>query len=406
MLQGKHALIGPDVFFNPASFLKDLNHVQENGFNITGKIIIDERAHVIMPYHIRLDNLTDKIGSTKRGIGQAAKDKAERTTNITVADMISENFERKIKAVIESKKEELLNKGIINGKRNVARYAQRTHEVYSGYAEKIKKYVGSGIYTLNDQIKKNKRIILEGAQGTLLDVVHGTRPFVTSSNTTAGGAAANLGIDVRKFKIIGITKAYPTRVGEGPFPTELGNYADTKKEGITGKLTMQERKKIAHGNTTLLGKALRVDGKEYGATTGRPRRTGLPDFVALKYAAIANGIDEWAITKIDVLGNKSFKAATAYKKNNQTTTQFPFKLQGWKPKYSNAEYFWNKMTEEETKKICKKGYNSIPTGMKRYIKDLVTYTQTPASIISLGPERNATLTKDVLKKTKTYLKKR
>ena len=224
----------------------------------------------------------------------------------------------------------------------------------------------NGCYILNDQIKEGDKVIFEGAQGTLLDVVHGTRPFVTSSNTTAGGSAANMGVDIRGFKIIGIAKAYPTRVGEGPFPTELGSYEQVKKEEDE-ELTMRERRKLAEGDQYLIGRSIRRDGKEYGATTNRPRRTGFPDFVALKYSAMINGIDEWVITKIDILGGKGFKAAIQYKKNSVTTKKFPINLEGWTPEYSK-EYFWPKIKEEDKQKICKKGYDALPSGMKKIHK--------------------------------------
>jgi len=213
VLQGKNVVIGPDMFFNPGSFLKDLNHVEENGFKITKKIVIDERAHVIMPYHIKLDEASEgKIGTTKRGIGPAAQDKAARTTDITVSDLIGENFLSRIQEVVKSKKEELMDKKILNTKFDEDRYCKRVYEIYSGYAERIKKYVGQTSYLLNDELRKGKSLLLEGAQGSLLDVVHGTRPYITSTNTIAGGAGANLGLDLRSFKIIGIAKAYPARM--------------------------------------------------------------------------------------------------------------------------------------------------------------------------------------------------
>jgi adenylosuccinate synthase len=393
VLQGKNTLIGPDVFFNPGSFLKDLITVEENGFKIKGKIVIDERAHVIMPYHIVLDTKKEEksaIGTTKRGIGPAAKDKAERTTDITVSDMVSESFLDKIK-------------DILNTRNDVDKYSKKVYEVYSGYAAKIKKYVRESTYLLNDELKKGKSVLIEAAQGSLLDVVHGTRPYVTSSNTIAGGAAANLGIDLRKFQIIGIVKAYPTRVGEGNFVTELGEYEQTKQEQ-SKQLTVAERRKVIDGDKNLLGRWIRFDGAEYGATTGRPRRTGQPDFVALKYSAMINAVNKWIITKIDVLSGKTFKAAIAYKKNKEITEKFPFRLDGWKPVYGTREYFWPKMNEEECIAAVNGGYETLPEGMKQYIKDLVIYTRVPVSMISLSPKREITLVKDVLEKTSEYLK--
>jgi len=400
ILQGKNVLIGPDVFFNPGSFLKDLKQVSER-FRVDGQIVIDERAHVIMPYHVVLDG-GQGIGTTKRGIGPAAKDKANRTTDITVSDMIGDDFLNRIKEVVSEKKDELLANKVINTKYDVSRYCDKVYEVYSKYAAKIKQYVGPG-YILNQELRKGKSLLLEGAQGTLLDVVHGTRPFVTSSNTVAGGAAANLGIDLRGFRIIGIVKAYPTRVGEGPFPTELGSYENIKNEE-TSKLTIADKRRVIDGDTELLGRWIRMDGAEYGATTGRARRVGYPDFVALRYSASVNGFDEWVITKIDVLGGKEFKAAIEYKKNGTKTKNFPYKLDGWKPEFG-SKYFWASMTEKQCVEAVVAGYDGLPDGMKEYVKDLVVNTGVPVRMISLSPKRKITVVKDVLKRTTEYLAK-
>jgi len=199
---------------------------------------------------------------------------------------------------------------------------------------------------------------------------------VTSSNTTAGGAYANLGVNPKLFKVIGIVKAYPTRVGEGPFPTEL------KDE---------------------LGEAIQKDGHEFGATTGRPRKAGMPDFVALRYSGMINAVDEWAITKLDVLSGKRFKAAIAYEKDGKKTEEFPFRLDGYKPIYEK-EYYFDAMDEEECKGIVEKGYDALPEGVKEYVKDLVKYTKIPVSMISLSPKRDITVVKNVLERTKEYLK--
>ena len=404
VVQGKNVLIGPDVFFNPASFLKDLNHVEESGFEVKGRILVDGRANVIMPYHIMMDRIEGgKIGSTKRGVGPAARDKADRTSNITVSDMMGGKFFEKVRGIVESRSHDFARKGILKRESDALKYARRCCEVYSSYASKIRKHVGNACYVIDEELKKGGEFIFEGAQGTLLDIVHGTGPFVTSSNTTAGGAAANLGVDIRNFKIIGIVKAYPTRVGEGPFPTELGSYEKVKKENRDYVLSVKDRRKIAEGDEYLLGRSIRIDGDEYGATTGRPRRTGFPDFVALRYSAVVNGIDEWAITKTDVLGGKEFKAAVCYRKRSVATQKFPVNLKGWVPDYSK-KYFWPKMTEDEKIKACSKGYDHLPAGMKSYIKDMVKYTKVPVKMVSIGPEREMTVVRNVLKKTKEHLR--
>lgn len=407
VVQGKNAAIGPDVFFNPKSFFSDCETATKAGFRISGKILIDERAHIIMPYHVALDSGSDasgKLGTTKRGIGPVAKDKAARTEDITVNDLISNGFKEKIRAVVAAKSNELAAAKVIEKSSDAEKYAAAVYAEYSPYAEKLRRYVGSSSYALNDAMARGQAILVEGAQATLLDVVHGTRPYVTSSNCTAGGAAANLGIDLRKFRIIAVAKAYPTRVGEGGFPTELGNYEDAKKEKKGEILTAAEKKKAVDGDLKLLGKWIRQDGHEFGATTGRPRRTGFPDFVALRYSGMINSVDEWAVTKIDVLSGKPFRAAVAYEKDGRKTTQFPFKLDGWKAVHGKKEYFWQQMNESEEMAAVKKGYDALPGGMKEYIRDLAVFTGIPASIVSIGPEREMTVIKDVLKRTREYLR--
>ncbi len=406
VVQGRNAAIGPDVFFNPKSFFADYESVIKAGFKISGRILIDERAHVIMPYHTAMDaggGATEQLGTTKRGIGPVAKDKASRTEDITVSDLVGTGFKEKLNAVVAAKANELIGNRITTAA-ELNKYANEIYMQYVRYANELKKYVGSCAYELNEALASGKSLLLEGAQATLLDIVHGTRPFVTSSNCTAGGAAANLGIDIRKFRIIAVAKAYPTRVGEGSFPTELGNYEDAKKERKGETLTAAEKKKAIDGDLPLLGKWIRQDGREFGATTGRPRRTGFPDFVALRYSGMINGADEWAITKIDVLSGKPFKAAVAYEKDGKKTTRFPFKLEGWKPVYGRKEYFWPPMDENEKMAAVQKGYDALPQGMKEYVKDLAISTGAPVSMVSIGPEREMTVVKDALKRTAEYLK--
>lgn len=381
VLQGRNVAIGPDVFFNPETFLKDYEAVVSSGFRISGRILIDERAHVIMPYHIALDAGLEsegdiKIGTTKRGIGPVARDRASRTEDLSVADIISPYFRKKLLSVLAAKKDELVRHKIIGGSEETSGYADGIVDKYSGYAEKIRAFVGSVSYELNSAIANGSSVLLEGAQGTLLDIVHGTRPFVTSSNTTAGGAFANLGLNPKLFKVIGVVKAYPTRVGEGLLPTELNDD---------------------------LGKQIQTEGGEFGATTGRPRRVGMPDFVALKYSAMINAVDEWAVTKADVLAGKRFRAAVAYEKNGERTEQFPFSLEGWKPVYSSKTYYFEKFTEADSVLMAEKGFNSIPEGLKDYVKDFVQFTNVPVSMISLSPKREITVVKGVLEGTKRYL---
>ncbi len=381
VLQGKNVAIGPDVFFNPIQFLKDYQAVLDNGFRITGRVLIDERAHVIMPYHVAADASQEthgstKIGTTKRGIGPVAKDKASRTEDLAVFDLVSNDLRSRILSILKSKQDDLVSLGIIKNRAEIESYADKLAAEYSIYAEKIRPFVGSVVYELSSAIHSGKTVIMEGAQGTLLDIVHGTRPFVTSSNSTAGGAFANIGLNAKLFKIIGIVKAYPTRVGEGLFVTEL---------------------------KTELGAQIQKEGGEFGATTGRPRKVGMPDFVALRYSAMVNGIDEWAVTKIDVLAGKRFKAAVAYERDGKRTERFPFRLDRFLPVYGR-EYFFESFSEEQALHYVKNGYDSLPQGMKDYFMDLVKFTGAPIGLISMSPKRDITVVKDVLERTRGYLK--
>ncbi len=366
-VRGKNVAIGPDVFVNPEALLKDLQSVKD----YKGRIVVDERAHVILPYHLTLDD-GGKLGTTKRGIGPAAEDRASRTRDITFSDLISEKFREKLHEVLKEKEPVLRNTGISN----MADYENEVSRTCSEYASRMKPLIGNAGLELHNAIQRGEKVILEGAQAALLDIVHGTRPYVTSSNTTAGGAFANLGLNPMHFKVVGVAKAYPTRVGEGPFPTELKNE---------------------------LGRRIQEDGHEFGATTGRPRKAGMPDFVALRYSARINSFDEIAVTKLDVLAGKEFTAAVKYEKERETTENFPFMLEGWQPVYGKTYYF-ESFTEAEAERMCKEGYTSLPAGMRDYLEDMAAAIKTPISMVSLSPKREVTLTKGVLEATAKFAK--
>ncbi|MBI2133126.1 adenylosuccinate synthase [Candidatus Woesearchaeota archaeon] len=377
VLQGKNAAIGPDVFFNPKSFFADIKEVESKGFRLAGRVVVDDRAHVIMPYHIALDmsheNSGRRIGTTGKGIGPVAKDKASRREDITIHDLLFDIG--KIREVVAAKENELVRNGIIcQGEADD--YAESLVREYSSYASLLKPFVGNVMYILNNALATGQSILVEAAQGTLLDIVHGTRPFVTSSNTTSGGAFANLGLNPKLFRIIGIVKAYPTRVGEGLFPTEMDDE---------------------------FGKQVQMDGFEFGATTGRVRRIGMPDFVALSYSAAVNGVDEWVVTKLDVLAGKEFTAAVSYEKDGQVSSEFPSRLDGWKPVYNGRTYYFDKFSEDQAMAMVEMGFDALPDGIKDFLKDLVMHTRVPVSMVSLGPERGVTVIKNVLERTKGWL---
>ncbi|MFA6056374.1 MAG: adenylosuccinate synthase, partial [Thermodesulfovibrionales bacterium] len=303
LYKGKKCLIGNGVVVEPASLLEEINGLKKRGIEIDkSNLFLSKNAHVIMPYHMALDRENEKlrgsksIGTTGRGIGPAYCDKINRS-GIRVADLLQpEFFKEKLKANlfhINFLLENLYKARVFN--------SDNIYDEYMGYAEKLKEYVADTDIIINKTIAEGGNILLEGAQGTLLDIDHGTYPYVTSSNATAGGACTGLGIGPTKIsKVLGVVKAYTTRVGAGPFPTEIKDS---------------------------LGDAIREKGGEYGATTGRPRRCGWLDMVILRHSARINGLTGIAITKLDILdGLETIKICTSYKHNGKTYKEFPKEL--------------------------------------------------------------------------------
>jgi adenylosuccinate synthase len=314
-----------------------------------------------MPYHKLLDNIreqgTNKIGTTGRGIGPAYIDKYMRT-GIRVVDLLDRKvLSDKLKANIEEKNR-LLSKVYGSAELDVDKIIGE----YEEFDKKIDPYVTDTSVYLNAALRKNKKILAEGAQGALLDVDHGTYPFVTSSNPTSGGACTGLGIPPTAVKnIVGIVKAYSTRVGNGPFPTE---YTD----GI--------------------GERLRSVGHEFGATTGRPRRCGWLDMVSLKYSLEVNGIREIALTKLDVLDAfDEIKICTGYKKDGRILKTFPTDVQtldNAEPVYKSYRG-WN-ATISDAKK-----YKQLPKQTQHYIEIIEKLSGVPVSIVSVGARRDQTI---------------
>lgn len=395
VFHNKNVAIGPGVLVNPETLCNEYDYLVKEGFKT--KLFIDARANVIMPYHIDIDaareNSGKGVGSTKKGIGPCAEDAARRNTAITVGDLTG-NFREKLIKVLELKKKDFSN----------AVDVERIYNAYSAYGQKLKPFVIDDLaYGLSEAAKKGK-VLLEGAQGTLLDLHHGTKPYQTSTDVTAQAAFSLLGIDGRGFKKIAVAKAYPSRVGGGPFLTRLGTPEQVKLEDKDSGITADEIAAAKKGDDYLLGKWIRKKGNEYGTTTGRAREVGMPDFVALKYSAVINGLsreDGWALTLVDILGDIPLKAAIAYEKDGIKRTTFPAQLDGWEPIYEKLQG-WPEI--ENAAEICKKGYDALPEGVKEYCKRLVEFTDVPVEIISLGPGREMTLFSGVREKTLVYLK--
>src|SRR5574341_90225 len=292
----KVCVIGNGVVIDLEYFFTEVEGLKKRGINPQNRLWISESAHLVMPYHKIMEayeeeKRIEKIGTTLRGIGPAYQDKIARV-GIRISDLWNEKiFEAKVKENLKAKQNVLKNY-----KRKLS--LSQTVKNALSFKSKIKNYVADTSLFLNQAIKQGKNLLLEGAQGTLLDVDFGTYPFGTSSNTTVGGACTGLGIAPKTIdEVIGVAKAYSTRVGNGPFPTELNDS---------------------------LGNFLRQKGDEFGATTSRPRRCGWLDLVVLKYATRINGIEKLAITKLDVLDNlEEIKVCSGYKYKNDILKEFP-----------------------------------------------------------------------------------
>ncbi len=359
-------VIGNGVVIDPVALMQEIEMVKGFGIDITGRLLISHNAHLIMPYHKLLDTIREKgdrkIGTTGRGIGPAYIDKAMRV-GIRIVDLLDRDvLSEKIKYNI-AEKNQLLKKVYETDELDVNKIISE----YVEFDEKIDEFIADTSYYLNSALRTGKRILAEGAQGALLDVDHGTYPFVTSSNPTSGGACTGLGIAPTYIdSVLGVVKAYSTRVGNGPFPTEL-----TDEVGLT----------------------LREIGSEYGATTGRPRRCGWFDAVSVRYSAMVNGIEKTAIMKLDVLdGFDEIKVCVGYEHNGKWLKSFPTDLKTLAALTPVFEKFagWKTSIADIRK------YDELPTNCKSYVAALARLTGTEIEIISVGPRRDQTIRRTLL----------
>lgn len=369
-LHGKKLIIGNGVVVDPIQLYNEIEFLKKNGINVD--LHISERAHVVLPHHKFLDSSLDtkhglKIGTTRRGIGPAYSDKMSRRYGLRMREYVESNFRNILEKIVRGKISILRLYGF---KKSFEKYLDEVYSEYSFYAKELKKYVSNTTYLLNKLIDENKTILFEGAQGTLLDIDHGTYPYVTSSNTIAGAACTGSGISPKKIdKIIGVFKAYVTRVGLGPLPTEIHD------------------EKIAD--------RIRSIGNEFGATTGRPRRIGWLDLVALKYAEKINHTDFLAITKIDVLGGiDRIKICVKYVLNGEDTEIFPSILENIEPRYIELKG-WRELSREEWREIASSGYSTLPREIIKYIECIEEILEKPIKIISIGPSREETIFRQI-----------
>lgn len=353
-------VIGNGVVIDPVALLDEIKLLEENGINVQGRLYISHNAHLIMPYHKLLDMIQEsgnqKIGSTGRGIGPCYTDKYARK-GIKIVDLLDRGtLEIKIKSNIEEKN--LLLKKVYG---HEGLDVKEIVDEYLKFDKLIDSYITDTAQFLNNAIDKGKSVLLEGAQGALLDVDFGTYPYVTSSNPTTGGACTGTGIPPTKISsALGIVKAYTTRVGHGPFPTEL---------------------------TDETGNKLREAGAEYGATTGRPRRCGWFDAFLVSYSNMINGINSVAITKLDVLSIfDEIKVCVGYKLDGKKLKSFPTdlsRLYQVKPIYETLEG-WKENIRECT------SYNELPSKTKAYLNFISEQAGMKIEIISVGPKRKQT----------------
>ena len=367
MHEEKACVVGNGVVVDPEALLGEIAELGEKGFSCEGRLFISQSAHLVMPYHKALDKAGEEsktgvtIGTTGRGIGPAYRDKVERTFGVRVMDLLDPNtLGEKLRSAIRAKNE-ILNK--IYGAEALDESA--IIDDYIAYGERMRPYVRDISLYINEEIDKGRNVLFEGAQGTLLDVDHGTYPYVTSSNTTAGAACTGSGVGPTRIdEVIGVTKAYTTRVGNGPFPTEmLGDEGDH----------------------------LRQLGNEFGATTGRPRRCGWFDGPIVRAATRINGLTSIALTRLDTLDTLDhLKVCVAYECEGQTLQQFPSDprvLEKCKPIYEEFEGW-----QEPTHKIRR--YEDLPAKARAYVDRIAELSHAPASIVSVGPERDATIRVD------------
>ena len=363
----KQCILGNGVVINPEELLKEIAAVKKIG--ITPLLQISKRAQVILPHHIEIDRANGKgIGTTGKGIGPAYMGKMERT-NIRMGELVKDSAKKDITNMLKKKKKEFIAKGIITEK-EFDKFCTSTLTKYATYGKKLKQYIEDTACIVNDALKNGKNVLFEGAQGVMLDIDFGTYPFVTSSNTIAQGALTGAGTNPFYIKrVIGVSKAYTTRVGEGPFPTEM--------KGKNGDI-------------------LRNAGNEFGATTGRPRRVGHLDLFALKYAVDISSITEIALTKIDVLSTlNKVKVAVSYKIDGKTVKTFPASaedLANALPVYKTVATPIEALSKKEWRALKGKTKKELPHGIKNYIKLIEKFLALPVTILSFGPGREDTIT--------------
>jgi adenylosuccinate synthase len=360
---GVTCIIGNGVVIDPQALFKEVDELGRMGVSVDGRLLVSEKAHVILPYHRELDVLSEarrgerKIGTTSRGIGPAYEDKIGRR-GIRVCDLLGDR-----KALADEVRENVSARNRIIKDSTLDWKPVFDRLVADG--ERMRPWVGDVSLVIHGLIKDDKAVMFEGAQATLLDIDHGTYPYVTSSNASVGGVCTGLGVPPRVIGgVLGVAKAYTTRVGEGPLPTELsGDLADR----------------------------LRESGQEYGASTGRPRRCGWYDAVVVRYSARINGLDAIALTKLDVLdGLPEVLICTGYKTASGTITDFPADLRT----LTGADAIYERMPGWSTPTKGVTRFDDLPVEAQKYVRKLEEVTGVACAIVSTGSDRSETIVKN------------
>ncbi|NIK79258.1 adenylosuccinate synthase [Paenibacillus castaneae] len=357
----KTCVIGNGMVINPEALIQEINYIHENGFS-TENLKISDRAHVIMPYHLILDGLEEdrkgdnKIGTTRKGIGPCYMDKAARN-GVRIADLMdAEEFEARIRSIMIEKNH--LIEQVYGGE---ALDADAVIRDYLGFAEVLRPYVTDTSVVLNDAIDAGKKVLFEGAQGVMLDIDQGTYPYVTSSNPSAGGVCIGSGVGPSKIQqVIGVAKAYTTRVGDGPFPTEQDNE---------------------------IGQLIRDKGHEYGTVTGRPRRVGWFDTVVVRHARRVSGITGLSLNSLDVLtGLETVKICTGYKLRGEVIDTYPASLK----LVSECEAIYEEYPGWSEDISGAKTLEDLPANTRNYLNRVSELTGIPIAIFSVGRNREQT----------------
>jgi len=361
LYKDKKCIIGNGVVLDPGVLIEEITELKKKGYlKEDSQLMISEGTHLILPYHRRIDTAREKIfkiGTTGRGIGPAYEDKMARC-GVRVIDLLDEGvFRRKLEENLSQK-----NLYLVQVLKERSFEVSEILEEYLNFGKQLKKYVKDTSLVLYEEIKKGKQILFEGAQGALLDVDHGTYPYVTSSNTVAGNACAGSGIGPTMIhSVMGVAKAYTTRVGEGPFPTEL-----------------RDR----------VGDKIRERGGEFGSTTGRPRRCGWFDVVVVNHSIRINGIGQVAITKLDVLNDfEKIKICVGYRINGKVFHHVPSSIE----MLNRSEPVYEELSGWKTEIKGTRDFSDLPQNAQRYLQRIEELIGTKITVISVGSERNETI---------------